>query len=173
MEMKEEDEDAEGGQEENCSNGSHSGPWMHSDCVRSSWRLGCSFLLLKYFNTKFPGGRAGEQDENSEREGGPKGSLIVSGMTGLWCFSRCLKEALGESEGLEAQLDSEGEALMKLREPCPLGGLGLWARSEGLGRHTGLSLISGRSPHPALLKTRCHHPHSPSLVQTFRLGVMG
>lgn len=168
MEMKEEDEDAEGGQEEKCSNRSHSG-LSNSDCVLSLQWPGCSFLLLKCFNAKFLGGRAGQEDEDSSREGVPKVSLIVLGMTGLQRLSGCLKEALGDSEAVEAQQYPEEEALVRLREPCPLGGLSLWARSQGLGRQTGLSLISGRPPHPALLKSRRHHPHSPSLVQTFRL----
>lgn len=94
--MKEEDEDAEGGQEEKCSNRSHSGLSMNSDCVLSLQWPGCSFLLLKYFNAKFPGRRVGEEDEDSAREGMPKGSLIVLGKTGFRRFSRCLKEALGE-----------------------------------------------------------------------------
>lgn len=163
MEMKEDDEDAEGWQEEKCSNRLRSGLLIYSDCALSLWQLDCSFLLLKHFNAKFPQGRAGEEDEDSDREGTSGESLIVSGMTGFCSFSGCLKE------GIEAQLDPEGKALVRLKEPCPLGGLGLWTRSEGLGGQTGLHLISGRPPSSALLESRCYHPHSPSLVQTFGL----
>lgn len=91
----------------------------------------------------------------------------MSGMMGLRSFGGCLKEVLRESEGMEAQLDPEEKALVRLKEPCPLGGLSLWTRSGGLGGQTGLHLISRRPPRSALLECRCHHPHSPSLVQTF------
>lgn len=61
MEIKEEDEDAEGVQEEKCSNRLQSGLSIYSDFAPSLRQLDCSFLLLKYLNAKFPG--AGEEDE--------------------------------------------------------------------------------------------------------------
>lgn len=56
MVMEEEEEEGEGGQEEKCNNRSHSGLSMYRDWVLSLRRPGCSLLLTKYFNTRFPGG---------------------------------------------------------------------------------------------------------------------
>ena len=89
--------------------------------------------------------------EAADWERTPGGSLTVSGMMGLRRCSGCLKEALEDSEVEEAQLNKEEVELEGVKadsETRPLGTLGRWARSDGLGGQTGLHFLSWAPPRP-------------------------
>lgn len=69
----------------------------------------------------------------------PGGSLTVSGMMGLRRCSGCLKETPGDPEAEEVQLNTEGVRFGRQTRPPET--LCCWARSGGLGGHTGLHLL--------------------------------
>lgn len=123
----EEDEDAaEGGQEAKRSSRSQSAPSMYRDWVLSLRRPGCSRLLTGYRDA------AGPEDGGGGRT--PRGSLTVSGMTGVRRCSGFLEEQEDES-------DTEPAGARFGNDVRPAGALGRWDRSEGLGGQSGLSLL--------------------------------
>lgn len=136
MAMEEDEDEAEGGQEAKRSSRSRSAPSMYRDWVLSLRRPGCSRLLT------------GNRDAAGPEAGGwgrtPRGSLTVSGMTGVRRCSGFLEEQEEDSDVEEAQLDREVLEPAGARfgnEVRPTRALGRWDRSEGLGGQTGLSLL--------------------------------
>lgn len=135
MATEEDEDEAEGGQEAKCSSRSQSAPSMYRDWVLSLRRPGCSRLLTGYRDAAGPEAGRGRT---------PRGSLTVSGMTGVRRCSGFLEEQEEDSDVEEAQLDREVVEPAGARfgnEVRPAGALGRWDRSEGLGGQIGLSLL--------------------------------
>lgn len=95
MAMEDEEEEAEGGQEEKCSNKPHSGLSRYKDWMLSLRRPGCSRLWMRCVSARFPGrGKVCEEPVAGCWGRTPGGSFTVSGMTGLRRCRGCLKEEL-------------------------------------------------------------------------------